>query len=64
MDKKPNPVMRVLQPNTMKRRMALGTLGKLKRNFPNVEGKLAMTEEKRKILFRFVVIFEASLDFA
>ena len=56
--------MKVLQPNTMKRRMALGTLGKLKRNFTNVEGKLAMTEEKKKkILFRFVVIFGVSLDF-
>ena len=36
MDKKPKPLTRVLQPNTMKRRMALGTLGKLKRNFTNV----------------------------
>jgi hypothetical protein len=64
MDKKPKPVMKVLQPNTMKRRMALGTLGKLKRNFSNVKSKLEMTEEKKKILFRFVVIFEVSLDFA
>lgn len=54
-----------MKPNTMKRRMALGILGKLKKNFTNVEGKLAMTEEeKKKILFRFVVIFEASLDIA
>ena len=59
MDKKLKPYMKVLQPNTMKRRMALGTLGKLKRSFTNVEGKLAMTDEKKKILFRFVAIFEA-----
>jgi hypothetical protein len=57
MDRNLKLLRKVSQQNTTKRRMVLGILGKLKRNFTNAEGKLAMPEEKKKILFRFVILF-------